>query len=141
MDQINQLIAQLSRPQQNSPYPAIGISDFATPSRKEDIAMNILPMGRVAKIPGVSRMSPQVIKRAAQLLSAGGKVHPQDIDEIGKFAEMVEMGKKGNMGETGKTIQALIENLFGKKAASMSNRQAKDVLDQVLQRAMGGMNG
>lgn len=76
---------------------------------------------------------PQLIAQAAKLLQ--GKITPEDIATIGRFAKLVEQGRaKGNLGVTGQHIASLASNIFGKQYEYLSNPVIKTALDQVLQR-------
>ena len=82
-------------------------------------------------------ITPSVIAQAiAFLRSGGGKLLPQDINTIGKFAQFVEQGRsKGNLGQTGQYIQSLSDNLFGKQYGYMTNPILKRAFDLVVQGA------
>ena len=79
-------------------------------------------------MPGVNKAKFLVNpKKIAQLRKV---LRPDDVKLLGRFAELVETGKaKGNLGELGKTVQSLTENIFGKKAAGLSNKQIKNLWD------------
>lgn len=72
-------------------------------------------------------------------LNAKPQLTPEDINTFGQFAQKVETGKsRANMGTLGQTIQSVITNLFGNKAANWTNQQVKDALDQYTQKNYKG---
>lgn len=158
MGVIDQVLQQLNPVSNSSIYDRTpGLSQvrkfsrdtFGTPSylnpsipreqRDMELVQSFSPMGMATVAQrGAMKMSPQVIKRAAQLLGAGGRVNPQDTELIANFADATARGGKGNMGQMGQTVQSLLQNLFGEQGRTLQNKQASQALEQVLKRALEG---
>ncbi len=89
--------------------------------------ISVLPVGRITK------MTAPALEPAIQLLR--NKLRPEDINLIGKFAEIVETGGgKKELGQVGSDMSSLVKNVFGKNAETWSNQKVKNVFDLVLQK-------
>ena len=104
------------------------------PLQSQDL-MNLVPVGSVGSVS--TKYTPEMVKQAAKLLK--GRIKPEDMQIMGRFAEMMDKGKgRGNLGQTGVDIQRIAEQIWGKQAANWSNKTINDALNMVNQRLFKG---
>ena len=94
-----------------------------------------IPLAQRA-MPAITRITPQLVNQALKDFSKfGGRITPQNIQDLGKFAQLVETNKaRGALGQAGQRTQGFVDAVFGRQVTGgFSNKQVKEAIDMLLQ--------